>query len=532
MDGHSATVRILASGRFLTLALAGLALTALAAIDVPQGVTDGEIIATYPLASGRFIALFGLNQLGSSLTAWFWVLLMVLHGAAVMVQGQPAGAKTPGSEDRTPLLPAWSTALAGILGIVALAGLLATGFDRADPRVADTTRLAVSVLDTPEAPTRQVVEEGASYQVPGADGERTLTFGAARQGPYALEKGPQGDLTAHLPVGEGDGPSTMTVASRRPSALSGGNITGRGLPGGLARSLALAAPFLVLFAGAQALRRTRWNQGPHRSWPLVTLLISAAVLMASPFWNIAHAPLPLAGEGGSSLSYGLRVMTPTDVAPWEALVPVTEQLPLTGTLGLVSALAALLAFALLSRSLPWEGAGRVLTSVSAGASLIAGAVGVTYALARITLVASPADMEARFLETVLPRIDMATSVLGSNLTAPGPYPVSLVHGLAAGLAMMALGGLLLESTRSRPRGSPPGERALVPSLVILLVFAAARAAVLAFTADPRPLGAVPFALLAFFAATLPFLMAWLHPKWEAGVWTCVVIAASMQLALI
>ena len=531
MDGHSTAVRVLASGRFFCLTLAGLALTALVAMDVPQGVTDSAIIATYPLASGRFIALFGFNHLGSSLAVWFWVLIMVLHGAAVLVHGQPSGGKPPGNEDRALRLPAWSTALAGMLGLFALLGLMTTGLEKADPRVADTTRLAVSVMDTPGSPTRQVVEEGASYQVPDIQGERTLTFGAAGQGPYALEKDRQGTLTAHLPLVNGDDPSTLKVASRRPSALSGAGIPGGGLPKGLARSLALAAPFLVLFAGVHVLIRNRWNQGPHRAWPMMTLLVCAALLTAGPFWNVAGAPLPLSGEAGADLSYALRVVTPTDVAPWEALVPVSERLHAPYYLGMASALAAFLAFAVLPRSLPWEGTGRVLTGIAAGTTFLSGAVLLAAALARITVGASPVDMEARFLESVLPRIDMATSVLGSSLTVPGPYAVSLFHGMSAGLALTALGVLLLEATRTRPRRVRPKHRTLLISLVALLLFAGLRAAALTFSADPRPLGATPFALVAALAAALPFVMARLHPGWEAGLWTCVVIAASMQLAL-
>ncbi|NOZ01331.1 MAG: hypothetical protein GXP54_05510, partial [Deltaproteobacteria bacterium] len=271
MEGDPTVFRVFASRRFFFVALAGLVLTAAAALNVQQGLTDHETLATYPLSMGPYIVLFGLNHLGASLFVWFWVLLMLLHAIAAFMKGErPSGDPVPSRAVSTPL---------AVLAVAALAGLLMTGLAKTPPRITDTTRLAVAVSDSPAGALHQIVEEGASYQVPGKDGERTLTFGAVSHGPYALERTAGGALRAHLPI-KGSG-SVIGVRSRRPMALSQADHTWLALPAGLDRSLGLLAPFIALAVLITAMRR--WSGSRDHKWPAAVLLACCVLLAANPF---------------------------------------------------------------------------------------------------------------------------------------------------------------------------------------------------------------------------------------------------------
>ena len=99
-------LRVAASRRFLWLALGGLVAVCVVALDVPQGVSDAQLVARWPLSVGPFVALFELNNLGRSLAVWSWVALLAAHAVAVVVvrRAGPAGSDD-GPETPSAALP-------------------------------------------------------------------------------------------------------------------------------------------------------------------------------------------------------------------------------------------------------------------------------------------------------------------------------------------------------------------------------------------------------------------------------------------
>jgi len=163
--------------------------------------------------------------------------------------------------------------------------------------------------------------------------------------------------------------------------------------------------------------------------------------------------------------------------------------------------------------------------------LAAGIIDIVYAVGRVPVAESSAGLKALFADTMLPRIAMSESVLGVEISGPGPFTVLATSGIAMGLALVVAGGaVILASGRGR-NGAGAGNRWFVPALLALVVFAAMRAVTLWLTATPHPPGAAPFAMVAFFVATLPGVVALLHPGWKSGVLAAAMVAASMQLAL-
>lgn len=514
-------IRIFASRRFFVTALTGLVLVAVVAMDVPQGVTDRETVSTYPLSMGPYVALFGLNQMGSSLLVWFWILLMALHAVAVFLAGRVSGAAPTKVWSRVPSL---------IAAVLALAGLLVTGLGDTDPRTADTTRLSVMVSDTRGGQATQIVEEGASYQVPAGKDHRTLSFGVGPQGPYAFEKTAAGLLRAHLPVAQGDGPSDISVHARRPRALSASTAPTIRFAPALDRVLDLAVPFFAFAVLALALRRTRNDRKRQSSWALIAFLLFGILLAANPLWGPGSSWFSTVTGDGKQAWFSVLTATASDAAPWTAHLPAMT--PLAPARLLVGFGAVFAVLAILFLLMGKTGIGG-LVSRGAGFLLIgAGITDVAYALGRIPVVKTAAELHSVFRESILPRIDMTCSVLGVDLSGPGPFTISVTEGLSAGLALMAVGLVLSGIPRPEPRPGDPLDRRLTAVLTGLLCIAALRAVFHGFTDGFGPLAVSPLAMLALLLASLPAAMAWLHPRWPEGVLITAVVAAVFQLALI
>ncbi len=521
--------RTLASGRFFLLCLIGLVAVAVLAIGIPQGQSDQEVLSTYPLSVAPFIVLSGLHRVGLSPVLWAVLVALLLHGGAVFVVRRTSArlGRGEGSKAWLALVGPW------LLVALSVAGLVWFGGTERPKREPDPTRLRVYVRDLPGS---QSVEEGAMYEVPQADGPRTLLFGVTSRGPYALERTHDGRLRVHLPgLADESRPSVVGVEARRPPAMVPDG--GRWVPplwasrwAGVLWSIVAAVAVLVLSGRGPALAVEEWRR---LSWLAVSLLV---LLVFNPFAGLGRAEMPLRAAGdGEEVAWAAVVTGPGAVAPWLALFPVQVRIWALWWLNLsvASALVLVVAAVLMHpnpRRFP-SGSVRVLSGLGAGLATIGGVAWLAVSVGRWPVVASSADLLTVFHDDLLPRIPSEFPVLSAEVTSPGPYHVPAIVGFHAAFAAIASALLLGRLAIGRAGRTGPGPSVVRVVSVLVLAVAALRCGLTIVSAGPEASGQVPFSLIALLVAALGQMMARGHPdRPSLGIGT-MIAAAGMQLAM-
>lgn len=523
--------RWLASRAFFLLCLFGLVLVAALVIDVPQGLSDQEARSAYPLSLGPFLVLFGLHRAGHSLALWAVLVALALHAGALAVTRGP-GSKAA-VRDGSAVVPRSRSILPVALVLAAVAGLAWTGGMERPARIADPSRLRVRVADVPGGPTTQVVEEGATYEVPHADGARILLFGVASRGPYALERTQEGRLRVHLPgLADESLPSVLGVEARRPAVVvpAGGPLGPIKAP----RWIGLACAALAAFAVAVLARRgPSLASGEWRtvSWTTASFL---ALLILNPLVGWGRSRTPLAATvGGEDVAWFASVAGPGDAAPWLASIPAEVVLPGPWWLTLLAGATTLLLIATIlsdraGRKFP-TGAMRAVAGAGAGFAALAGVAWLAHSLGRIPAVASGADLLRVFEGDVLPRVPMDLEVLREEVSSPGPYFVPMIVGFHAAVVAFASAYLLSRTARGRTGKTGPGMTTVRAATWTILAVAVVRS--LAAALFEVPGGVLPVALLALFVAALAPVAARLHPDWPASGLVTTLAAGVMLLAM-
>ncbi len=525
--------RLLASQGSYLVCLLALVIVAAFVLDVPQGWSDQEVRSSYPLSVGPFLVLFGLHRAGHSLALWAVVIALALHVGALAVTRR-SGSKAA-VQDGLAAVPRswWAFGLSVALVLASVAGLVWTGGTQRLARTSDPSRLRVHVTDAPGGPTTQVVEEGATYEVPHADGVRTLLFGVASRGPYALERTREGRLRVHLPgLADESRPSVVGVEARRPAA--GPPARGPFGPIVAPRWFGLACAALAAFAvGVLARRGPSLASGEWRtlSWMTAAFL---ALLVLNPLigWGRSRTPLA-AALGGEDVTWSAVVAGPGDVAAWLALIPAEVVLDgpwwlnlLAGATMLVLVAAVLVGRA--GRTFP-SGTLRAIAGAGAGLAALAGAAWLAHSLGRIPAVTSGADLLRVFEGDVLPRIPMDIEVLRAEVSSPGPYFAPAIVGLHAAVVAFASAYLLSRTARGRTGRTGPGMTAVRAATWTILAVAVVRSLAAALF-EPQG-GVLPFALLTVLVAALAPIVARLHPDWPASGLATTLAAGVMLLAM-
>lgn len=524
--------RLLASRGFYLGCLFGLVIVAALVLDVPQGLSDQEVRSSYPLSVGPFLVLFGLHRAGHSLALWAVIIGLALHaGALVVTRRSGSKAAVQGGSAAGPR--SRSIVLSVALILASVTGLAWTGGTQRPARAADPSRLRVRVTDAPGGPTTQVVEEGATYEVPHADGARTLLFGVASRGPYALERTREGRLRVHLSgLADESRPSVIGVEARRPAA--GPPAGGPFGPIVAPRWFGLACAALAAFAvGVLARRGPSLASGEWRtaSWMTASFL---ALLILNPLAGWGRSRTPLAATfGGEDVVWSAVVAGPGDTAPWLASIPAEIVLPGPWWLNLLAgATTLLLITAVLTsragREFP-SGTVRAVAGAGAGLAALAGVAWLVHSLGRIPPVASGADLLQVFEGDVLPRIPMDIEVLREEVSSPGPYFVPTIMGLHAAVVAFASAYLLSRTARGRTGRTGPGMTTVRAATWTILAVAVVRSLAAALF-EPAG-GALPFALLALLVAALAPIVARLHPDWPASSLVTTLAAGVMLLAM-
>jgi hypothetical protein len=526
-DAARGNASFLASPWVLALALAGLVATCVAALDVPQGVADDRIVASYPLSVGPFVATLGLHHLGRSVALWLPLVLLGAHLAATVATGGVAGGVAGARPGR------WTSIAAAAVAAGALAGLLASGLADAPAVSRDPTRLVVELPGPGGTAARQVVEEGSTYRWAGRDGEASIRFGSGAGGPYAVSATASGRLKAMLADVDAGGSLGVKVAARRPStgpATSTEDVAAR-IDAGLSIA-ALLLSCLLLLATAAAVPGLPEGRRPAA---IAALALVAAALVAGPLAGPGAAEVPVStGLAGDPVAWAVRAVEAGDVAPWLSLIPVRTALPVqmaTNAAAAVLALAGLLVLAAAGRrdrsAIPPAAA--TILRVAGRLWVASAAVFLGYVLFRLAP-ASAADLAESFHSDVLPRVPMDTAVLSHELTTAGPFSVPAAAGLAGLLAAATAGAALLLAVHRRPLADASVLRFLVPAV---LAVAAARGLALAFVAPDaaRPAAALPVSLVAAVVAGLAVAIARVRPDREDAARSAAVVAAGLQVVL-
>lgn len=525
--------RWFASRGFYGACLIGLVLVAALVLDVPQGWSDQEVRSSYPLSVGPFLVLFGLHRAGHSFVLWAVLIALALHAGALVVTHR-LGPKAALPEDSAAGLRSRSAlGLSLALVLASVAGLAWTGGTQRPARAADLSRLRVRAADAPGGPTTQVVEEGALYEVPHADGARTLLFGTASRGPYALERTREGRLRVHLPgLADESRPSVLGVEARRPAV--GPPAGGASGPIAAPRWFGLACAALAALAvGVLARRGPSLAPGDWRtaSWMTASFL---ALLILNPLigWGRSRSPLA-AASGGADVAWSAVVRGPGDVALWLAAIPAEVGLPGPWWLGLLAgATTLLLVTAVLAgragRAFP-SGAVRAIAGAGTGLASLVGLAWIAHSLGGVPAVASGAGLLRVFEGDVLPRIPMDVEVFREEVSSPGPYFVPAVVGLHAAVVAFASAYLLFQTARGRTGRTGPGRTAVRAATWTILAVAGVRS--LAATLFDAPGGVLPVALIALLVAALAPIAARLHPDWPAAGLVTGLAAGVMLLAM-
>jgi hypothetical protein len=472
MNATPQTLRVLASPVALWIGIAGLLVTALFSLDVPQGIPGNVIRATFPLSAGPYIEAFGLNHVGRSLVLWGFVLLLAGHGLARFAINRPSSTR---SEPRRLLA---GLAAAGI----AIAALAFSGFEDRTPPVDDSTRLRVELPDGRGSRLTQTVEEGAAYEVQGADGAGTFLFGTADRGPYALERSSNGSLRAHLPLMRGgEAGSQIHVAARRPLANAPDQASG--IPALLVDLIRLLAAMSAGWLWYQSGRSAASFDRKGRSRVVAASFVALVLFMANPWISPGSGMVPIgAGSGGEDVFHLFEARGTRDAATWIAGMPARVRWsPLAG-LGILVALAGVVGIAVGMHGVrtPESHGTRSGTRglrILAIPSLIAGTFLLAHALGRIPLAFGSDDLLGIFQRDILPRIPTEISVLSNRLSAGAPFTLPILDGLVPAIGFTCAGLAVLAMTfsgKANPRPDPPA----LPHVAIFLLLAAANALVL------------------------------------------------------
>ncbi len=451
-----------------TLLLAAVAMLGMAilALDVPQGPPDREIVAAWPVATGGYIVAFGMNHLARSPFLWGALLLAGLHLVARRV-------RNPKSPHRLGVPEA-------ILALLLLAALAITAATVQPLDQPDRTRLRVQMAGADGRQTAQIVEEGAAYRLSATDGDRTLLFGSASTGPYAVESRPNGALRIHLPMQESPGTKPdLQVFARRPLAHPAPERPAQAPWGVLLTTLMMvvAASWLLVLATRNLLR----TPPGERTGPLIGLVLIGLFVLANPWSGPGTGMFPLgAGTAGGSVLHRLVVQGNADVAPWTAVLPAQIHLESFRIMARIAAALGVLTVLVLGIStrrqarLPLPS--KTLVLATGLVFSLAGLILLAHGLLRIPLPVAADELARNFATDLLPRIPARLSVLSATLTHGGPYTMTPWSGLLPGLGLAGFGVTLaaLGHARTPTRKSASPQR---PALLALVVAALLRAAV-------------------------------------------------------
>lgn len=524
MSAHRIALRVFATPRFAAVAVIGLAAICMAALDVPQGLGDREVIEGWSHGTGPFVTLLGLNHLARGLLPWALLAVLVAHGVACQIA---TGTQGPPRADR------WTVAGSAAL-ILSLGAFAATASLGAPPDVRDATRLTIEPARDAASGGRQVVEEGATYQLPGPAGDRVVTFGVTSLGPWAAERRADGGVLAHLPLTDASDVQqdvTFRVDARRPLALSGGATSGWTLPASLPAAAsvlaALAAAAVLVLAGFRASRL----RGTDR-WTVVAWLAAAFLgVLVNPLVGPGRGEVPVgAGSLGAPVLNAVLARTPSDVSNWVGSFPALTVLVPLKALVVATAIALLLLLAIRIAAPRHEGLARLATRVAGALAIASGAVLLAWAIGRIPLPDTFTDLATRFERDVLPRLPGSLAVLEAAPTHAAPYVLPVSFGLLAAIGPLAAGVSLVAS---QGRRASPSRLSVEPLALALAGTALLRAAALAFAPEgfAAPAASVPVAVTSAILAATAVVARRLHPDREAVALAPAVVAAALQLAL-
>ncbi len=524
MDANRIVLRVIASPRFVGVVVLAFAAVCMAALDVPQGLPDPVVLESWSHGIGPFITLLGLNHLGRGLLPWALLGALASHAIAARLLTPAA----PSKGDR------W-TISACVLLVVAAVAFGASGFLRAPLDIHDSTRLTIEPVLGAAPGGRQVIEEGATYQLPAPTGPRVVAFGVNSLGPWAAERRSDGAVVAHLPVdeaGAASGGVSFRVDARRPLAVPidslGGFTLPMAVPAAASLLAALAAAALLILAALKGSALGDADRASALTWLAVAIL----GILVNPLAGPGRAEVPVgAGALGAPVLNAVLARTSFDVAAWVGSFPaMTVLAPLHVVL---AATALALALVLLVRaSAPRAvGTARIAGMVAGGLALAAGAMLLGYSLGRIPLPDTFADLSARFARDVLPRLPASLTVLEAAPTHDSPYALPLSWGLLASVGPLAAGLALFASlARKAPGKAFPFQ----PLAVVLAAVALLRAA--SFTFAPglvdAPPAAVPVAVASALLAAFAVVAARLHPDRQSAALAPALVAAALQLALV
>jgi len=477
MNSAHTILRVLSSK--VSLIAAGLILVAAAlfAADLPQGGSSRDLLAIWPLASGPYVVLLSLHHLARSPLVWSAILLAILHMVAVRLV--------------KPTKPAKIGITNVVLAIVTMAAMVFLALDHKSPPVVENTRLMVHLDDG----AHQVVDEGSAYLLPSSQGQRTLLFGTADIGPYAVESGSK--LAIHLPLANGQA-GDLAVSARRPVAND--TPTPRTGPGLLPGLGTLIIGGLALWAIIATTRQQLLKPIPQRLGWLTGFVAVAVLVLANPWTTPGSGRFPV-GEHvtGAPVIHHMIAKGALDVSSWNAWLPAFFNYHAVTIMAHIAALIGIVALALLLRDRV-SGPSTIPAKTAALAGFTFFAIGlllVGHALLRIPLPVDELELQTIFITQVLPRIRADVSVSYTSLSHGGPYSLPVLSGLVPALGYLVI-GLSMASAALRASAKP--KKALeLRTILILLVLAGLARSALAFwfgNTTTAPAAAQTIALIA------------------------------------
>jgi len=439
----------------LCIGVFGLAATVLLASEIPQGIEDREVLWSYPLSVGPYLVLFGLHHVGRSLLTLGFLALIAAHVALVHLS---SGTRNPPDHSDIAgfLASRGAVAVGLLLAIASGAGLVWSGFRERPGPARDPSRITLYARTDGDRVTRQVIEEGAVYEVPDAQALKTLLVGVTGGGPYAVEKTAGSVLRVHLPADpHAQAATDLAIEARRP-AIKSRPVSPAAPPQAVRPVLTFLLALAMWILANRAIAQTT----SERRAAMWVLALGIALVVFNPWVAVGRAEVPLQA-GGDRAFWTAVLSTETDVAAWTAWFEAHSVVEAAFWLGgVVFAGEVLFAIGLLLRPEPSSrgvrGIARVTGMLLIGLGLVWLAVGV----ARIPVVETASELLRAFESDVLPRIPMEVSVLQWGTSAAGPYSVPLEDALALFAAAVVCGAVFLRIAQQPGRGVVPSARAV------------------------------------------------------------------------
>jgi|GEM_PF-5025754 len=493
-------LKVLQSKGFLLASCLLLLVTFVFAFGLRQDTSSDQVMRDYDPMVAPFIVFFGLNHVGTSFLTIIGIFGVALHILSHLLFGTIR--KTRG------FVFGLVVVLVGAMGILA-----SPLFYRQHPPI-DPSSLLVAISED-STPRTMIVEQDAVYEM--HDGTRII-LSVLEKGPYGVAA--QNDTpVVYIPYQNGD----IKVSARRPPTQKPFALFPSVPSPFFARLLLAIFSFVLLI-----IFLLRSKQLSRHEKSLYSLVVLLSLLFLSSAWLELEIPLVSFGDLQPT-SMALTVRSPSDVAPWRFLVPMTAKAPFIQYPWLLSFLIFCVGLfvILFSKNFENKFSPYIFRSSAVVAIVVATAL-VSMSIAKIPLESSAESLKTAFESTILPRIPSEVSVFDYETTNNGPYGIDFPFATSRFFFILAF-SLILFLVASTKKGRALSLKTISRAKGIAFFVAVLCVIYSLLICTQSPLGFIPMAMFQLFVLGLALVLPNLHEDFEWGELGLISLSLMTQL---